>query len=265
MNTALTDAVYEFNIMKENPIQRIKIQKNVEKSTKVHYFTKDQLNTFLNAVKTPVKKTKYQRSIQYYVLFTLMARTGIRIGEALALTWDDFDEINKKLTVNKTLVYPTNSSPYISSPKSRKSDRIIKLDNPTIKMLKQQKTNRAQVVLQYKNYKQPKENIIFYQHDGRWLRTNVVREYIKEVCKRTNLPVLSPHVLRHTHAVHLLEAGVEIKLRVRKTRTRKYKGNSGYLFAYYEKKSKMTRYPVTKNMSRIRNRAKNGQASSPML
>ncbi|WP_338120677.1 tyrosine-type recombinase/integrase [Aneurinibacillus aneurinilyticus] len=33
----------------------------------------------------------------------------------------------------------------------------------------------------------------------------------KAVCKRANLPVLSPHALRHTHAVHLLEAGANIK------------------------------------------------------
>lgn len=43
------------------------------------------------------------------------------------------------------------------------------------------------------------------------LRTNVVREYFKEVCKRAGLPVLSLHALRLTHAVHLLEAGANIK------------------------------------------------------
>ncbi|WP_282060330.1 tyrosine-type recombinase/integrase [Bacillus pumilus] len=54
-------------------------------------------------------------------------------------------------------------------------------------------------------------NIVFFQHEGKWLKTNVVREYFKEVCTRANLPVLSPHALRHSHAVHLLEAGVNIK------------------------------------------------------
>jgi integrase len=63
----------------------------------------------------------------------------------------------------------------------------------------------------YSNYKKPETNIVFHQHDGRWLRTNVVREYFKEVCKRAGLPVLSPHALRHTHVVHLLEAGANIK------------------------------------------------------
>ncbi|MCG7217766.1 tyrosine-type recombinase/integrase [Paenibacillus mucilaginosus] len=68
-----------------------------------------------------------------------------------------------------------------------------------------------EVILRYTNYKPAKENIVFHQHDGRWLRTNVVRDYFKTVCKRAGLPLLSPHALRYTHAVHLLEAGAETK------------------------------------------------------
>jgi integrase len=152
-----------------------------------------------------------QHSIQYYVLFTLLARTGLRIREALALTWDDIDFENKTLTVNKTLVYPTNSTPYLSTPKTKASLRTIKLEDVTIRLLKKHRINRNEMYLMYSNYKKPETNIVFHQHDGRWLRTNVVREYFKEVCKRAGLPVLSPHALRHTHAVHLLEAGANIK------------------------------------------------------
>ncbi|MFB8735708.1 tyrosine-type recombinase/integrase [Bacillus sp. SL00103] len=55
----------------------------------------------------------------------------------------------------------------------------------------------------YTNYVQPDDNTIFFQHEDKWLKTNVVRSISKEVCKRANLPVLSPHALRHSHAVHL--------------------------------------------------------------
>ncbi|MGG1960912.1 site-specific integrase [Bacillus pumilus] len=166
---------------------------------------------FLNQVKTPVKNAKYAHSIQYYVLFTLIAITGLRIGEALALTWDDINLKNGELTVDKTLVYPLNTQPYISTPKTQSSYRTIKLDDHTVTLLKKHRVNRNEVVLMYTNYVQPDDNTIFFQHEDKWLKTNVVREYFKEVCKRANLPVLSPHALRHSHAVHLLEAGVNIK------------------------------------------------------
>ncbi|AFC28357.1 Tyrosine recombinase xerC [Paenibacillus mucilaginosus 3016] len=210
-SSAMTDAVHEFNIIRENPVQKIKIPRDVETTEKVQYFTREQLDTFLDAVKEPVKHAKYQASIQYFALFTLLSRTGIRIGEALALTWDDINMDSSTITVNKTLVYPLNSAPYLSTPKSKMSNREIKLDEYTLKVLKRHKVNQKEVILQYVNYKPAKDNIVFHQHDGRWLRTNVVRDYFKAVCKRANLPVLSPHALRHSHAVHLLEAGANIK------------------------------------------------------
>lgn len=210
-STAMNDAVHEFHILRENPVQKIKIPKQVDKSNKVAYFTREQLERFLDCVKTPVKNAKYKHSIQYYAFFTLLARTGLRIGEALALTWDDLDFDAKTLTVSKTLVYPLNSQPYLSTPKTKNSERTIKLDESTLKLMRRHRINQKEVCLMYKNYKPAKDNIVFHQQDGRWLRTNVVREYFKEVCKRADLPVLSPHALRHTHAVHLLEAGANIK------------------------------------------------------
>lgn len=210
MNSALFDAVHEFRILRENPISKITIPKK-DGDKKVNYFTKEQLEKFLEEVRKPVKNRKYKHSIQYEVLFTLMARTGIRIGEALALTWDDIDLKNKTITINKTLVYPLNSKPYISTPKTKNSIRKITIDDKLVKLLKKHKINRNEMYLRYKDYKKPETNIVFHQHEGRWLRTNVVREYFKEVCKRAGLPVLSPHALRHSHAVHLLEAGASEK------------------------------------------------------
>jgi integrase len=210
-NTAMNDAVHEFNIIRDNPVTKIKIPKDNEKTNKVLFFSREQLDKFLGILKQPTKNAKYQISFQHYFLFALMSRTGIRIGEAIALTWDDFDEIGKKLTINKTLVYPLNSTPYLSTPKSKKSNRVITLDDATVKLMKKHRVNQKEVILAYENYKPTSSNIIFHQHDGRWLRTNVVRELFKAKCKQAGMPILSPHALRHTHAVHLLESGVNIK------------------------------------------------------
>jgi len=209
-SSAINDAIYEFQILRENPLKKIKIKKDEsEESGKIKFFTVDELNRFLSAC-VPVKNAKYQHSRHYYALFTLLARTGLRIGEALALTWDDIDLKNGTLSVAKTLIYPLNSDPRVTTPKTRSSIRTIKLDPETVRIMKEYRLNQKETILMY-GFKRSEINLVFHQQDGRWLRTNVVREYMKEVCKRVGLPQLSPHALRHSHAVHLLEAGATIR------------------------------------------------------
>ncbi|TVY10476.1 site-specific integrase [Paenibacillus cremeus] len=133
------------------------------------------------------------------------------MGETLALTWNDIDLDAATLTVAKTLVYPLNSEPYISTPKSKSSGRTIMLDEETVTVMRRHRINQKETILRYPNYWASEDNLIFHQHKGRWLRTNIVRDYFKVVCNRVGLPVLSPHALRHTHAVHLLEAGASVK------------------------------------------------------
>lgn len=208
--SALSDAIYEFQILRDSPLKRIKIRKDEsEDSNKIKFFTVDEMDRFLPAC-VPVKNTKYQHYRYYYALFTLLARTGLRVGEVIALNWDDFDFVAGTVSVNKTLIYPLNSDPRITTPKTRSSIRTIKLDPFTIKVMKEYRANQLESIMRY-NFKRSKLKLVFHQQDGRWLRINVVRDYMKEVCRRVGLPVLSPHALRHSHAVHLLESGATIK------------------------------------------------------
>jgi len=208
--SAISDAIHEFGILRDNPLQKIKIARDEhEDAGKIKFFTVDELSRFLAAC-VPVKHAKYQHSRMHQALFTLLARTGLRIGEALALTWDDIDLKNGTLSVTKTLIYPLNTDPRVTTPKTRSSIRTIKLDPETIRAMKEYRINQKETILRY-NFQRSDKNLVFHSPEGRWLRINVVREYMYEVCKRAGLPRLSPHALRHSHAVHLLEAGATIR------------------------------------------------------
>lgn len=208
--SAINDAIHEFGILRENPLQKIKIAKDEsEDAGKIKFFTVDELNQFLAAC-VPAKHAKYQHSRMHQALFTLLARTGLRIGEALALTWDDIDLTKGTLSVNKTLIYPLNTDPRVTTPKTRSSIRTIRLDPETTRVIKEYRVNQKETILRY-GFQRSDLNLVFHGPDGKWLRINVVRQYMKEVCKRVGLPQLSPHALRHSHAVHLLEAGAPIK------------------------------------------------------
>lgn len=208
--SAINDAVYEFGILRDNPLKKIKILKDEsENAGKIKFFTVEEMEKFLSEC-LPIKNTKYKHFRYYQALFTLLARTGLRIGEALALTWNDIDLNKGTLSVDKTLIYPLNSDPRVTTPKTRSSIRTIKLDVDTIEALKAYRLNLKESIMMYQ-FKRSKLDLVFHQQDGRWLRINVVREYMRKVCKRVSLPQLSPHALRHSHAVHLLEAGATIR------------------------------------------------------
>lgn len=208
LHDALETAVYELDYLEKNVAKKIKLP-NAKVEEKIKFYTKSELDKLLNFLSS-YRPGKYSHSIQYYTLFYLLSSTGLRLGEALALEWNDIK--GDKLSVNKNLSYDNHNNVFITSPKSKSSVRIIKIDNNIVSLLKKHKINKKECILRYKTFEKPiRESIIFSNENGNYLRHSVVREFFYKSCKRAEVPVLSPHALRHSHAVHLLESGVNIK------------------------------------------------------
>lgn len=74
--------------------------------------------------------------------------------------------------------------------------------------MRRDKINQNEIILRYENYQKSDKNLMFHQHDDRWLRTNVVREYFKEVCNRVdNHPSFPSCTQTFPRSPHLLESG----------------------------------------------------------
>ncbi|OMC86885.1 recombinase XerC [Viridibacillus sp. FSL H7-0596] len=210
MNQALYDAVTEFKIMKENPLIRISLPSE-KKKNKVKFFLVDELELFLSHCQ-PIKNSKNKLDRSNFYLFFFMSRTGLRPGEAIALEWDDINFEEQTVSITKTLIRPKDGSPrYVGTPKTDSGERVIKLDDETIQALKAHRINTKEVQLAYRHYKTNPLGLIFPSQDGDYRRFTTTRQYFTSVCERANVPILSPHALRHSHAVHLLEAGANIK------------------------------------------------------
>ncbi len=126
-------------------------------------------------------------------LLLLIAKTGMRFSEALALTPKDFDFAHQQLSICKTWDYKSNGG--FLPTKNDSSIRKIPLDWQTV-------TQFAALLDGL-----PEESPIFI--DGR-IYNSTINDILGRHCKKAGIPVITVHGLRHTHASLLLFAGVSI-------------------------------------------------------
>lgn len=173
-----------------------------------------------------IKEDSYYN--KYIPLFTLLFSTGIRIGEACALTWDDIDFEKNIITINKTLFYMKINGRYvhcISSPKSESSNRCIPMSkglhhalNEHKKTVNIRQTNNVIYIDLYGTKRIVPLNFVFTTSRHNPMTESTFRAIINGIVKKQNklntkkLSYFSPHQIRHTFTSLAYEAGIDIKL-----------------------------------------------------
>lgn len=163
------------------------------------YYTREELNKFLAVAK--------QQDLKKYALFRVLAYSGMRIGELLALTWRDVSFVSKTVRVNKTMAYIEGKKPFTQSPKTKTSNRLINMDNETIEVLKAWKNYQKIYYGVAKNNKQ----LVFINRNKEYLQNGTVKDWNLKIAKQAGVKHIKLHGFRHTHATLLLKAGVPIK------------------------------------------------------
>ncbi|HGF8192643.1 TPA: tyrosine-type recombinase/integrase [Enterococcus faecium] len=198
---------YAINIglTSDNPTLNLIIPKpQIKTEKKLKLYTKEQLELFLNEVSQ--EQNPYFKN-RDYTLFRLLAFSGCRIGEILALTWDNINFKTNEMTIKKTVA--RSDKYYISeTPKTKKSNRIIYLDEKTIKQLKFWKLEQRKYLFQLGF---TKANYLFTNDGNNFTINQAVAERYNIYRERAGLPYIGLHGFRHTHASMLYEAGADHK------------------------------------------------------
>lgn len=182
---AILDAVDE-GLLDRDPTRKAIIKGKVPNPKKIKYINQFELHSLL--VQFDLKS-----KITWEWFIMLIAKTGLRFSEALALTPQDFDFAHQSISVSKTWDYKGDGG--FLPTKNRSSMRKVPIDWQTV----------IQFSELIKNL--PNEEPIFIREK---VYNSTVNDILMRYCKKAKIPVISIHGLRHTHASLLLFAGVSI-------------------------------------------------------
>ena len=185
IKAAVLDAVDE-GLIDRDPTRKAIIKGRSPRIKKIKYLNQFELHTLL-------VNLKLTSEINWDWLILIIAKTGMRFSEALALTPKDFDFSHQSLIVDKTWDYKGDGG--FLPTKNKSSVRKIQLDWQTI-------IKFSELIKGL-----PADKPIFVK--GR-IFNSTINGVLERYCKKLEIPVISIHGLRHTHASLLLFAGVSI-------------------------------------------------------
>ena len=137
-----------------------------------------------------------------YYLALLMMETGMRIGEALALRWEDVDFRRRALRIRRTIVRLGDSKrSYVqNSAKSHSSNRVIPLSSYACTLLEDMRRNDSF------------DGFVFHKRDGSFMSYEASRWWMKKACDEAGVEYYGQHTFRHTFATNCYERGCDIKV-----------------------------------------------------
>lgn len=182
---AILDAVDD-GLIERDPTRKAIIKGKTPSEKKRKYLNQFELHMLLTSL-------ELKQEVSWEWLILLVAKTGMRFSEALGLTPKDFDFEHQMLSINKTWDYKGEGG--FMPTKNKSSVRKIQIDWKT--------------VIQFSELLKglPENEPIFVKGN---VYNSTVNSVLSRYCKKANIPEITIHGLRHTHASLLLFAGVSI-------------------------------------------------------
>ena len=185
LKSAILDAVDE-GLIERDPTRKVIIKGKTPAEKKKKYLNQFELHTLL-------KDLNLEGQINYDWLILLIAKTGMRFSEAIALTPADFDFSHQTLSISKTWNYKDGGG--FQPTKNKSSVRKIQMDWMVV----------SQFSVLVKDL--PTDKPIFIKEK---IFNSTINNILARHCKKLSIPVITVHGLRHTHASLLLFGGVSI-------------------------------------------------------
>lgn len=202
------DQALKNSMLVQNPCHAVVLPKKDRKE--ILFFTPEEANRFLDSVK----------SSKYYPMYSLELVTGLRLGEIIALRWENIDFDKMTICIKQTAAIVSkieqkdigviHSEVLLQSPKTKKSTRTLFIEEPIASMLRRLRKEQLERLMECGD-KYNNSGFVFTNDYGNMMHPRSVQEHFKRAIKKEELPNLHFHCLRHTAASIMLYNGVDIK------------------------------------------------------
>ncbi|MGE9987836.1 site-specific integrase [Lactobacillus johnsonii] len=188
LKASLFDAVDD-GLLKSDPTRRAIIKGCSPSEKKIKYLNLFDLQKLLRSL-------DLDSELNWDWFFLLIAKTGLRFAEALALTKEDFNFEKQRIIINKSWNYKEKIG-HFQPTKNESSNRTVMVD--------------WQLMQQFQSLIRSKEDdqLIFFDKNRR-VYNSTLNQKLAAYCEKLDIPIISIHGLRHTHASLLLYEGVSI-------------------------------------------------------
>lgn len=233
ISSTLNTAV-RWQLIESNPCCRVKPPKPDRSTSDIKHFTLEEAQIFLDQLDkeytvsyggharrdgSPSARHLEVRKVplQQKVFFHMALFGGFRLGELIALTWDDIDFKSCTVSISKSTA-KTKDGMITKSPKTASSIRIVSLPTETMSLLRHWKAEQQAYRLSAGTYWKGIGHI-FIQDNGSQMDISTPNHVFKKIIKRYNesaeeadrLPEITLHGLRHTSATLLIAQNIDIR------------------------------------------------------
>ena len=200
----------QMELIDSNPMRKTVLPRKKEVEEFPNFYTKEQLEVFFEHLESHTEQVS-RTSTKILTFFRILAFTGMRKSEVLALQWKDIDIFNQKLTIGKTLAMDEHNQIIIQEPKTISSQRIIALDVRTIKVIEQWRYNQKEWYFKFGYNTSKDTQFLFTNRFNELYYPQAPNDWLYSILEKYDLPKITLHGFRHTHASLLFESGASIK------------------------------------------------------
>lgn len=154
----------------------------------------------------------FSQDDRWHTLWQVLVGSGLRIGEALGLTWNDIDFDQATVTVRRSLAKTGPGEWGLTEPKTSRSRRTVPIPATTVRALRQAKDRQdAERSVAGRDWQEhPEGQPVFVDEVGQRFKPTKTNHQLNLALRRAGLPHIRLHDLRHGYASALLTEGVPL-------------------------------------------------------